>query len=362
MSISDDYRGALIKIAKKLSLSSMSIPKDENGGPTNTYIEYLSLLYNPEEAEIVQELEVFPQNLSLNKLKKKIGRDKKYLMEILDPLGKKGFVFKMGKTYAIPVPLEIFDLPFMIKEHYTGDNAKKLAKLAKKFFEEENYYKIWETTEDGIPRTRILTVSEKIEPGHEIIPLDEVYNIIEQNSSFALVPCPCRNKAEVLGIRKCKNKYPIHNCVLLGAFAEKVIAMEDPIARRSSKVEVKQVIDAASKVGLVHTTDNFMRSNILCSCCECCCVMLAGITRPGLNNPRAIAKANYIAVVNEKKCSACELCLTRCKFEAINIEDTAKIDMNRCMGCGLCAVTCPNEAIMMRRLEREEMPKKQIYI
>ncbi|MHA1299614.1 MAG: ATP-binding protein [Candidatus Helarchaeota archaeon] len=362
MNISEGYREALTAIAKKLSKSSMSIPKDKNGEPTETYIEYLSLLYTPEEAEVVKELEVFPKNYSLNKISKRTGRDKKEIMDILDPLGEKGFIFKMGKTYAIPVPLEIFDLPFMIKEHYTSSNAKKLAELSKKFFEDENYYKIWETTEDGIPRTRILTVSEKIEPGHEIIPLEEVYNIIDQNTSFALVPCPCRNRTEVLGERKCKNRYPIHSCVLLGAFAEKIIAMGDPVARRASKVEVKRLTESASKMGLVHTTDNFLRSNILCHCCECCCVMLAGLTRPGLNNPRAIAKANYIAVVDEERCTACELCLTRCKFGAIIIENISKINEDKCMGCGLCAVTCPNNAIKMRRLEREEMPKEQIYI
>ncbi|MFX1450641.1 MAG: ATP-binding protein [Promethearchaeota archaeon] len=362
MNISAEYHEALIKIAKKLSESSMSIPIDENGEPTETYIEYLSLLYNPKDAEIVQELEVFPKNISLTKLSKRLGRDKKELTDLLDPLSKKGSVFKMGKTYAIPVPLEIFDMPFMIKEVYEGKNAKKLAELSRKFFEDEGYYKIWETTEDGIPRTRILTVSEKIEPGHEILPIDEVYNIIEKNTSFALVPCPCRNRFEIEGIRKCKNRYPIHNCVLLGAFAEKVISMGDPVARRASKVEVTRLTQDSAKRGLIHTTDNFIGSNIICSCCECCCVMLAGLTRPGLENPRAIARANYIARVNKRACTACELCLTRCKFNAISIENTSVIDESKCMGCGLCAVTCPNNAIKMYRLEREEMPKEQIYI
>ncbi len=82
--------------------------------------------------------------------------------------------------------------------------------------------------------------------------------------------------------------------------------------------------------------------------------MLKGITR--LDNPRAFAKANYISVVDEEACTGCETCLSRCKFNAITVDDTATIDAEKCVGCGLCAVTCPAEAISMKRLEREVLP------
>jgi Pyruvate/2-oxoacid:ferredoxin oxidoreductase delta subunit len=139
--------------------------------------------------------------------------------------------------------------------------------------------------------------------------------------------------------------------------AEGVLQMGDPVVKRITREEAKKITAEAAELGLVHTTDNMAKySNILCACCECCCGLLAGLTRTGLHNPKAIARANYISTVDENACTACETCLDRCKFGAITIEDKAVINTEKCMGCGLCAVTCPSEAISMKRVEREEIP------
>ena len=61
MIASNEHKEDLITIAKKLERKSMSYPKDEQGEPTETYLEYLSLMYNPEIAQVVIELPVFPE-------------------------------------------------------------------------------------------------------------------------------------------------------------------------------------------------------------------------------------------------------------------------------------------------------------
>ncbi|MFX0139024.1 MAG: hypothetical protein ACFFDN_35610, partial [Candidatus Hodarchaeota archaeon] len=302
-------REALEKIAEKLSKVQQGVAKDEKGNTTDTYLKYLSLMYGPEEAEIVQNLEIMPKAIRITKLAKQLGKEKKDLKEILDKLAEKGFVVKLGVSYALPNPLLIYDAPFILKINYEDDKERteELASLSRKFFEKDQYYKRWETDEKGIPRTRILTVSEKIESAKDIVPIEEVYNIIDQKESFALIPCPCRVRSEAEGIRKCKDKYPIHNCIMLGAMAEGVLQMGDPIVKRITKEEAKKITAEAAELGLVHTTDNIAKySNILCACCECCCGLLAGLTRTGLHNPRAIAKANYIANVDGNACTACE--------------------------------------------------------
>ena len=79
-----------------------------------------------------------------------------------------------------------------------------------------------------------------------------------------------------------------------------------------------------------------------------------GLTR--FDNPRAIARANYISKIDEDLCGACGTCLERCKFNAITINDFAEANSDKCIGCGLCAVTCPNDAITMVRFKREKIP------
>lgn len=355
MIVNEKHRQNLLNIARKLKYAWYSVPTDEDGEPTETYLEYLSLMYNPEISELIQILDLFPNTLSLIKFAKQVGMDKNELMEKLDEVSQKGFVVKFGKQYALPFPLFVHDGPFLIEKTYKSKDGKKFAELGTKFFYEEGYYKKWQNNKDGTPRNRILTVSEKIEPGQEIIPAEEVYSIIDQHTDFAVVPCPCRNRAELAGNRKCKDKYPIHNCLLLGPYAKASLEFGDSIIRAVTKEEAKELVKEASELGLVHNTDNKAKNcTIICSCCECCCGHLTGLIKFG--NPRAISKANYIAYVDTNLCVGCGTCIERCKFGAISVDDKAEIDENICMGCGLCAVKCPNDAITMRRLEREEVP------
>jgi heterodisulfide reductase subunit A len=57
-----------------------------------------------------------------------------------------------------------------------------------------------------------------------------------------------------------------------------------------------------------------------------------------------------IAAVNPNRCTACELCILVCAYNAIEIEETkrgriAKVNSALCKGCGACAATCRCSAI-----------------
>jgi len=57
-----------------------------------------------------------------------------------------------------------------------------------------------------------------------------------------------------------------------------------------------------------------------------------------------------IATVNPNRCTACELCMQVCAYNAIEIEETrrgkaAKVNSALCKGCGACAATCRCSAI-----------------
>lgn len=53
-------------------------------------------------------------------------------------------------------------------------------------------------------------------------------------------------------------------------------------------------------------------------------------------------------VINPDKCISCELCLEKCDFDAIYMNDTAHIDGNKCTGCAGCIAVCPQGAISNR--------------
>jgi heterodisulfide reductase subunit A-like polyferredoxin len=73
--------------------------------------------------------------------------------------------------------------------------------------------------------------------------------------------------------------------------------------------------------------------------------------------PSALAKSDFVAVVDDDLCAGCGDCLARCQFEALAVpDDLILIDQGRCVGCGLCVSVCPPEALHLERRPEGEIP------
>jgi electron transport complex protein RnfB len=59
--------------------------------------------------------------------------------------------------------------------------------------------------------------------------------------------------------------------------------------------------------------------------------------------------------VDESICTACQICMDYCQFNAITVDEVAHIDRNRCVGCGVCVLACPDEAMRLIRRSVEEI-------
>ncbi|MEN8188247.1 MAG: ATP-binding protein [Thermodesulfobacteriota bacterium] len=53
------------------------------------------------------------------------------------------------------------------------------------------------------------------------------------------------------------------------------------------------------------------------------------------------------AVVENDRCSGCSTCSDLCQFEAVTMDDVARISNTSCEGCGVCAHFCPEQAIVL---------------
>ena len=81
-----------------------------------------------------------------------------------------------------------------------------------------------------------------------------------------------------------------------------------------------------------------------------------------LLSPKIYQQENFAsgkkAKINTKKCTACGLCATLCRFNAVEIQNNHyRIDEYACEGCGLCLEFCPSGAITIEKYE-----KNQVYI
>jgi heterodisulfide reductase subunit A len=78
----------------------------------------------------------------------------------------------------------------------------------------------------------------------------------------------------------------------------------------------------------------------------------------GLLSKKYLDSRSSVAEVNKRRCSACELCIVACPFDARYMdydEMVARVSEHICQGCGTCTAVCPNGASKLRRYEEKDI-------
>ncbi len=340
------------KLAERFDMFVTGAPK-KGKDFSPAFLKYLELLYTPEEAEVASFLSVGPQTMTAEAVAEKAGRPTGEVEEVLGRLVEKGGVLGLGGQYMLPIiPILVNHYPF---RNTDDEDTLKAGHLYEEYYIQDRFYKFYESSAAGTPYRRVVPVEQSVASGQQVLSHEEIDAFLDQANMgvYALAPCPCRNRKEKLGTRECKDRFPVASCLFLGMFGLMMISRGD--ARQVCREEAKKYLEEMRKLGLVMTTDNakVMKDGVICLCCGCCCSITRGLTR--WDNPRALARSNFVARVNDD-CAACGTCVDRCMFNALSLgegDDKVRIDENRCMGCGVCTVTCPTEAIRLERLERE---------
>ncbi|MFW9952111.1 MAG: DUF362 domain-containing protein [Candidatus Thorarchaeota archaeon] len=326
-----------------------------NGNISEAFREYIKILFTPEEAMIAQHLTVRPQ--SVNAISKKIGKIKEETKRILEDMTKNGIIQDIGGYSYFLAMAHLLNMGFKYSKALKR-LGKKGAELYQQFFINEKFYKRYESSDKGTSLTRIVPVNQSIDHQSTISNAEEIHDLIENcMGPIVITDCPCRKRTETLGIRECKEKFPIEDtCFQVGLFGQYFLRRGE--GKELSRKEAHDLVNQLVKKGLVFTTENIKSSihQVICSCCACCCALLRGITRFEDRNEHCTAKSNYISIVNKDLCKGCGLCVKRCPFQAVTIEnEKSTVDSKKCYGCGVCAVTCPTGAIKLHRLERSHI-------
>lgn len=343
------------KLAERLDMNVTGAPK-KGDDFSPTFLEYLGLLYTPEEAEVAALLSVAPNFMAPEEVAEKADRPAEEVEPILVSLAEKGVIISMGGQYTLP------PVPFVVNYHQvrdeTTEDSIKGGELYQDFFIKDGFSQFYESSAMGTPFRRAVPVDQSIASGQQTLSYESIDSYLDKANmgAFALIPCPCRNRTERLGIRECKDKFPVTaSCLMLGSLA--MMTIQNDESRRATREEVDQYLKESREMGLVLMTDNAaeMKNGVVCLCCGCCCSITRGLTR--WNNPNAFARSDFVARVSDE-CAACGTCVDRCIFEAISVDegaDKARIDEDKCMGCGVCTVVCPTEALRLERLERDHI-------
>ena len=204
-----------------------------------------------------------------------------------------------------------------------------------------------------LPNSIIAKMEEraKIEHFGQVLPIEEIRELIYKSDTIVRMPCACRWTAEKKEVRCC---YGIslgpdawYRDLNMGYFGK---ASDEGLESLKPEEAMAQMEDMEQH-GAIHTIWTMVTPFIgaVCNCTASDCIAIRTLSGIGAET---MARAEYVASVDDGLCNGCGLCEEQCQFDAIEAvsesgRDTALVDPQKCFGCGLCRRSCSTGAISL---------------
>lgn len=327
------------EIYEKLADALDRLPNGFPRTPSNVEISLLKKIFSPDEASLAGQLTGTMETVDI--ISKRIGLSVKEVQSRLMQMVRRGLVWfskKARKPYFRLAPFIVG-----IYESQLENMDHELAHLVEEYMNNGGAVGIMKPQP---ALHRVIPVQGAVK-SEWILPYDDVRAMLKAAKKFSVRDCICRVQQDLLGDRKCD--FPLKNCLSFSS-----IERPDRLGDISQE-EVLGILDQSEEVGLVHTVSNIIKGVFyVCNCCGCCCGILLGITKWGIE--KSVAYANYYVVIDPDKCQGCGICIERCQVNVLSEQDgVAVVDLGRCIGCGLCVTGCPEKAVKLERKPDSEI-------
>ena len=317
----------------------------------------------PEEAEF---LTGFPwRATSLEDIADMKDMDPADLAPKLKELCERGLVFESiredSRRFRL---LDAFQM-FVRMPYWPGsddEDLKKTAQFANRYYMDNFQDQNKPVRHKGL---RSLPINETLEDKKQILPFEDVLQVLDNYEYYTVSHCPCRERHR-LDPDYMDSKHPSEVCLHFDELGR--YCVEHGMGREITKEETLEILKKAADSGLVHGLGNHQSNpDTLCNCDPTYCTVF----RPyhHLGHDRAMDPSNYkVKVTAPETCKACGLCVKRCPMDAIQMQvsdeatnkfhKVVKVDTDICIGCGVCVHKCPTDSIILER--REEITRPPI--
>ena len=328
------------KLRSHLHKHPLGFPETES----EVELRILERLFSEEEAEMA--LHLTPRPETAKSLAEKLGKDTAELASLLERMADKGQILTLGEKN---------NRSYLLVPYIPGVWEFQVNRMDKEFAEDcEAYYpcQAKEMYRSSTPPIRVVAVEKNVPGALKVYPFEVASQIVKDAKKIALADCICRKHSKLIG-RGCQRPHE-DVCIWLSPAAEYFI--ERGFGKEASVDDALQAIKRGEEAGLVRSAWlNVQKPGGLCQCCPCCCHALRAVYE--LQIPNALAKSNFVPVIDMEPCTGCESCVEICPMDALSLDGNEKAAWNpdRCIGCGLCVSRCPTEAIRLERVSEEQV-------
>ncbi len=314
-------------------------------GMNDSLCEFLEYWLEEEEAEFLLSVPEFPESLA--SVAERVGRPEDETKRMLKTLIDKTLVIDHqvegvdGRLYSLASVIAWTENYF---HRYVDLNAPNRREIDAKLGQWLEALKASEELGGpGARLGRIVPIEKAITDTRGVVPISEATKIIDEASYVSVMRCPCRSSGHLAGTG-CD--YPMEVCMSMDDYAR--YQVEYGYAREISKEEAKRILKECEERGLPHVTDNIKGSHsMLCGCCPCHCIGLAGFRLQ--EQAPIFAKTAFLCAADLEQCRGSGECVEKCAFDAIELKDgKAQVSEARCIGCGMCTTVCPQEALSLK--------------
>lgn len=321
--------------------------------PSQTLYKILSLLFTPQEAELVSLLPIKPFKVEVAAQNWKMTLAQ--AQNILDTLCSKALLidieYEGESTYSLPPPMAGF---FEFTLMRTGGHVDQTL-ISQLFYQylsvEEEFIKALFRGETKPGRAFVNENALSSTNTLHVLDYERASHVIQTSNYMGVGMCYCRHKKQHLGTA-CDA--PMDICMTFGNTAHSLA--KHGYTRLVDKNEGMDLLQIAREHQLVQFGENAQSGvNFICNCCGCCCEALTSARRFAFLNP--VETTNFLPKI-DSTCNGCSKCAQACPVEAISMVSAhdpqkqkklkATLDENRCLGCGVCVTVCKAQVITLK--------------